>query len=103
MKHWREMGLTVSTGPPTMFFVSNPDTILGASSRGYHCVKSVRIQSFFVMHFPVFGLNTEDTRISPYLIRMRENADQKKSEYGHFSRSAYSAKFLSDTNVERIK
>ena len=25
--------------------------------------------------------------ISPYLFRMRENADQNNSEYGHFSRS----------------
>ena len=24
-----------------------------------------------------------------YSVRMRENADQKNSEYGHFSRSAY--------------
>ena len=77
MKHWREMGLTVSTGPPTMFFVSNPDTILGAFSRGYHCVKSVRIRSFFVMHFPVFGLNTEDT---PYLSVFNPNAGKCRSE-----------------------
>ena len=27
--------------------------------------------------------------ISPYWVRMRENADQNNSEYGHFSRSAY--------------
>ena len=26
--------------------------------------------------------------ISPYSVRMRENKDQKNSEYGHFSRSA---------------
>ena len=25
--------------------------------------------------------------ISPYLVQMRENTDQKNSEYGHFSRS----------------
>ena len=25
--------------------------------------------------------------ISPYSVRMRENTDQKNSEYGHFSRS----------------
>ena len=25
--------------------------------------------------------------ISPYSVRMRENMDQKNSEYGHFSRS----------------
>ena len=27
--------------------------------------------------------------ISPYSVRVRENTDQKNSEYGHFSRSAY--------------
>ena len=30
----------------------------------------------------------EILRISPYSVRMRENADQKNSEYGHFLRSA---------------
>ena len=28
-------------------------------------------------HFPAFGLNMEILRISPYLVRMRENTDQK--------------------------
>ena len=27
--------------------------------------------------------------ISPYSVRMRENTDQSKSEYGHFLRSEY--------------
>ena len=39
---------------------------------GLHCLKSVRIRSFS----------------GPYSVRMRENADQKNSKYGHFSRSA---------------
>ena len=30
----------------------------------------------------------EIVRISPYLVQMRENADQNNSEYGHFIRSA---------------
>ena len=34
-------------------------------------------------YFPVFGLKS----ISPYSVRMRENADQNNFEYGHFSRS----------------
>ena len=34
-----------------------------------HCLKSVRVI------------------ISPYLVRIRENTDQKNSEYGHFSHS----------------
>ena len=38
-----------------------------------HCVKSVRIQSYS----------------GPYSVRMRENTNQKISEYGHFSRCGY--------------
>ena len=38
----------------------------------HHCVKSVRIRSFSGLYFSASGLNT----------------DQKKSEYGHFLRSA---------------
>ena len=30
----------------------------------------------------------EDTHISPYSVRMRENTDQKNYKYRHFSRSA---------------
>ena len=48
----------------------------------YHCVKCVRIRSYSGPHFPAFGLN-----ISPYSVRMRENADQNNSAYGHFSRT----------------
>ena len=53
----------------------------------YYCVKNVRIQSYSGPHFPVFGLNTEILRISPYSVRKRENTDQNNSEYGHFLRS----------------
>ena len=31
----------------------------------------------------------EIIRISPHLVRMRENTDQKNSKYGHFSRSDF--------------
>ena len=44
-----------------------------------HCVKRVHIPDFSGPYFTAFGLNTD--------LRMRENADQKNSEYGHFSRS----------------
>ena len=54
----------------------------------YHCTKSVRIWSFSGPYFAVFALNTLNSP-SPYSVRMRENTDQKKSEYGHFSRSVY--------------
>ena len=43
MEHWREIGQIVSTGLQRMFFVSNPDTILGASSRGFTPQKSYEI------------------------------------------------------------
>ena len=48
-----------------------------------HCVKNVRIRSFSGPYFPAFELN-----ISTYSVRMRENKDQKNSEYGHFSHIA---------------
>ena len=54
-----------------------------------HCVKGVRLRSYSGPHFPAFGLNMERYSISPYSVRMRENADQNHSEYGHSSRSAY--------------
>ena len=37
-----------------------------------HCMKSVLIRSFSVPYLPAFGLHS---------VRMRGNADQKKSEY----------------------
>ena len=40
-----------------------------------HCVKSVQIRSFFLVH------------IFPYSVRMRENTDQENSVFGHFSHS----------------
>ena len=53
----------------------------------HHSIKNVRIWSYSGTHFPAFGLDTEILSISPYSVRMQENADQNKSEYGHFSRS----------------
>ena len=47
-----------------------------------HCVQSVRIRSYSGLHFRAFRL-----KISLYSVRMRENADQNNSEYGHFSRT----------------
>ena len=47
------------------------------------CVKSVHIRSFSGPYFQAFGL-----RIFPNSVRMWENTDQKKSEYGQFSCSA---------------
>ena len=47
-----------------------------------YCVKSVRIRRFSDPYFPAFG---PILRISLYSVLMRENTDQKNSEYGHFS------------------
>ena len=47
--------------------------------------------SVFELFWPVFSHTQteygEILRISPYSVRMRENKDQKNSEYGRFSRS----------------
>ena len=80
-------------------------TLLGITPliRHLHCLKSVRIRSYFGLYFPVFGLNTERypvfscirteygeiLRISPYSVRMRENTDQNNSKCGHSLRSAW--------------
>ena len=46
--------------------------------RGYHCVKSVQIWSFFWFVFSRIRTEyREILRISPYSVRMRENTDQK--------------------------
>ena len=50
-----------------------------------HCVKIVRIQSYFGPHFPAFGLNTE--RYSGSLCVQSEwgkMRDQSNPEDGHF-------------------
>ena len=45
-----------------------------------HCVKSVRIRSFFWSIFSRIRTEFGEIRsISPYSVRMRENTDQKKS------------------------
>ena len=49
-----------------------------------HCAKCVRIRSFPGLYCSAFEL-----RIFPYSVRIRENTDQKISEYGQVSRSVY--------------
>ena len=52
------------------------------------CMKSVCIRSFSDLLFS--GIRTEYGKIwsiSTYSVQMRENMDQKNSEYGYFSRS----------------
>ena len=51
----------------------------GAKSCHLYCVKCVQIRSFF---WSVFSRITSLLHISPYSVRMRENADQKKLRIG---------------------
>ena len=51
-------------------------------------MKSGPIRSFSGPYFPTFGLYTERYGVKSVL--MRENSEQKKSEYGHFSCSVSS-------------
>ena len=50
----------------------------------FHCVKSVRIRGY---SGPNLLYLFRILRISPYSVRMGEDADQNNCEYGHFLRS----------------
>ena len=52
-----------------------------------HCVKNVRMRSYSCPYFPALDEYGEICNISPYSVRIRENAEQNNSEYGHFSRN----------------
>ena len=55
---------------------------------GHHCVKSVPHSELFWSTFSRIRTEYgEIWSISPYSVRMWQNADQDNSEYGHFSRS----------------
>ena len=51
------------------------------------CKKYPYSELFWSSFFRIRIEYGEILRISPYSVRMQENADQNKSEYGHFSRS----------------
>ena len=51
-------------------------------------VKSVRIWSFLIRIFLHWDIYEDLLCKSPYSLRMRENTDQKNSEYGQFPRSS---------------
>ena len=52
------------------------------------CVKRVRTRSYSGTYFfGTYFFDREILCISPYSVRMRENADQNNSEYGHFLHS----------------
>ena len=51
----------------------------------FHYVKNVYIWSFSGPYFPAIWTEYGEMRsIFPYLVRMRENTDQKNFEHGHF-------------------
>ena len=53
-----------------------------------HYIKSCPYSEFFWSVFSGIWTEYGDLRSkSPYSVQMRENADQKNSEYGHFLRS----------------
>ena len=49
-----------------------------------HSVKGDRIRSYSGLHLPAFEYG-EMWSISPYTVRMRENADQNNFKYGLFT------------------
>ena len=51
------------------------------------CEKCPYLQLFWSVFSRIRTEHGEIRSISPYLIRMRENADQNNSKYGHFLRS----------------
>ena len=54
-------------------------SIIATSPSNLHCVKSVKIRSFFWSVFSSIQTEYGEIRsISPYSVRMRENTDQKK-------------------------
>ena len=55
-------------------------------SHFFYTLRKKRPYSEIFWCFPAFS-------ISPYSLRMQENADQNNSEYGHFSRSDKFRKF----------
>ena len=68
-----------------------------------HWVKSVCFRSYSAPYFPKFGLNTESLlRITPYSVRMRENAGQNNSEYRHLLRSEYERCMDEDLQVSTV-
>ena len=60
--------------------------IIASFYKDYHCVKKCPYSKFFWFVFSHIWTEYGETgSISTYSFRMRENTDQTKSEYGHFS------------------
>ena len=52
---------------------------------GIHCMKSVRIRSYYGLYFPAFGRNA--VFLYKYSVQMRKNTGQNNSKNGHFLRN----------------
>ena len=77
----------------------------------YHYVKSVQIRSFFWSVFsPIWTEYRKVRSKSPYLVRMRENTNQKKLRIWTLSRSIYEGQTIQDclkapesaTNIAKV-
>ena len=55
-----------------------------------HCVKCVRLRSYSSVFSHIQTEYGKKLFISPYSVRMQENADQNNSKDGHFLHSAIS-------------
>ena len=65
-----------------------------------HWVKRVHIRCFSGPYFPTFGPNSYMRIISPYSFRMRENTNQKNSQYEDFLRSTNFSHVQSDQLIQ---
>ena len=78
---------------PCIGFENECKSLEDSFSKNIHNVKFTQREKspnwdyFWFVFSHIWTAYEEILRISPHLVRMRENTDQKNSEYGHFSRS----------------
>ena len=72
-----------------MVYSEDDFDLIGKVGNDY-CVKSVQTRSFFwSVFFHTQAKYGDLQNKSPYLVRTRDNEDQKNSIFGHFSRSGF--------------
>ena len=69
----------------------------------HHCSKCPYSQFFQFVFSCIRAEYGEIRSISPYSVRMHENADQKNSEYGYFSPQHIISSFLHESDIDRSK
>ena len=70
---------------------------------GCFCIVNFAQSTWTIFSLVLFNLDFEQNNsTSPYSARMRENADQNNSEYGHFSRSGKYPNFLKCYNHQVV-